>query len=771
MKRGTAQNCRGIGLDSRALVADSAPMNQPRVTPRSAASPVPQRTTGDVGKQARRVRGSQLADQLLADQLLEGLDPEQRRVAEAINGPVVVMAGAGTGKTRAITHRIAYAVAQGSQDPQRILAVTFTNRAAGEMSRRLAGLGVNGARVRTFHSAALRQLRWAWPQAIGGQMHEVIASKSRVIAAAAQRIRVPNDPASVRDLATEIEWAKVMQSDPTDYVRLASLHGRLGPAGLTLEQTAEVYAAYEQLKRSAGRIDFEDVLLLTVGILEERADLLQQVQDSFRHFTVDEYQDVSAVQERLLRVWLGDRDDVCVVGDVAQTIYSFAGADPSHLLQFGSRFPNATIISMARCYRCTPQIVDVAETVLGDAVVSAQLRAASNARRLPLKSQVADGPTPRILQFSDEASEAAAVVAQTQALIAAGTPAREIAILVRINALTEQFEAALADAGIAYSVRGGQRFFERPEVRKAVTLLRGATRGAEAIGSQPDDVQQVVRAVLSSAGWTNKPPSETGALREAWESLSALVTLCDEIVESQPGATLADVAAEIARRQEAQDAPSVNGVTLASLHAAKGMEWDAVFLVGLVDSMMPMSHAQTPAAIEEERRLLYVGITRARVFLQLSWADARLPGGRQRQPSRFLSAVPGHAGSARTTVAPSVVQTKRRARKPANCRTCGKALVTAKERALVRCRTCPSDVNEDLLEALRQWRSSTAATLSAERGSVVPAYVVATDATLEVLAEHVPETEHDLAAVPGLGPAKLAAYSQELMAILDAHRR
>lgn len=703
-------------------------------------------------------------------ELLAGLDPEQRQVAEAISGPVVVMAGAGTGKTRAITHRIAYAVAQGRHDPARTLAVTFTNRAAGEMGRRLAGLGVGGVRVRTFHSAALRQLRWAWPQAIGGEMHEVIASKSSLISAAAGQHRLAADFAAVRDLATEIEWAKVMQIGPQEYPGVASLHGRNGPAGLTIEQAGEVYETYERLKRSAGRIDFEDVLLLTVGVLEDRDDLRRQVQNSFAHFTVDEYQDVSAVQERLLKVWLGERDDVCVVGDVAQTIYSFAGADPSHLLGFADRFDAATVISLARCYRCTPQIVRVAEEVLSAGVVSAQLLSTTKARREPLRSQINDGPEPKVVRYSDEPAEAAAVVRQIKKLIAAGTPAREIAILVRINALTEQFESALADASIPYSVRGGRRFFERPEVRKAVSLLRGAARGATAIGQVPDDPKSLVRAILASAGWTSSPPTDTGAVRESWESLSALVGLCDEVVAAEPAAGLPEIIAEIARRQEAQDAPSVDGVTLASLHAAKGMEWDAVFLVGLVDSMMPMSHAQTPAAIEEERRLLYVGITRARAFLQLSWSDARLPGGRARQPSRFLASVPGHAGSANGRTADSVAAVKRRARKPANCRICGKALVTAKERSLIRCRTCPSQVNEELLADLQAWRTVTVAELSQERGTSMPGYVVATDATLEALAEQVPSNTEELAAIPGLGPAKLAAHGQALMTLLDRHR-
>ncbi len=704
-------------------------------------------------------------------ELLEGLDPEQRAVAEAISGPVVVMAGAGTGKTRAITHRIAYATATQRHDPARTLAVTFTNRAAGEMATRLAGLGVPGVRVRTFHSAALRQLRWAWPKAIGGQMHEVIGSKSGLISTAAANRRVPTDPATIRDLATEIEWAKVVGLGPDQYPQGALMYGRRSPAGLSVEQAGDVYAAYELAKRQAQRIDFEDVLLLTVAILEENEQLRREVRKSFAHFTVDEFQDVSTIQQRLLDVWLGDRDDVCVVGDVSQTIYSFAGADPSHLLQFAKRYDDPTVVALNRCYRCTPQIVAVAENVIGSGVASAQLLATTKAHRSALRSQTADGPTPSIRQLPDEPAEAAAVVADIEKLIAKGVSAREIAILVRINAVTEQFESALADAGIPYSIRGGRRFFERPEVRRGVSLLRGAARASVAADQQPEDPRSLIRALLGSVGWTASPPSDTGAVREAWESLSALVSLCDEVVASNPGGGIKEIVSEIARREEAQDAPSVDGITLASLHAAKGMEWDAVFLVGLVDGVLPMSHATTPAQIEEERRLLYVGVTRARHYLNLSWALARLPGGRSRKPSRFLATI-GRSGDSGTTedVSRAVKDSARRKRKPAACRICGKGLVTAPERSIGRCRRCPSDVNEELLAELMRWRLQQAQQQSKGREHQVPAYVVATDATLQTIAELQPQSLVELADIPGLGPVKLAAYGEDLLAILARSR-
>lgn len=704
----------------------------------------------------------------MTNPLLEDLDPEQRQVAEALSGPVVVLAGAGTGKTRAITHRMAYAAQTGRHDPARTLAVTFTTRAAGEMSRRLAGLGVNGVRVRTFHSAALRQLRWAWPDAIGGQMFDLIASKSSIIAAAASGQRIASDPSTVRDLATEIEWAKAVMVGPEHYQKVAAAQSRRSPGGLTLEQAGAVYSNYERLKRDARKIDFEDVLLLTAGVLEEREDLRRKVQASFAHFTVDEFQDVSGLQQRLLRVWLGDRDDLCVVGDVAQTIYSFAGANPAYLQGFTADHPGATTIALTRCYRCTPEIVEVAEHVLAGSPGTTDVRITGSAPRgghVRLRAQNPSGPTPSVREFSDEPSEAAGAVEQIAKLIADGTSPREIAILVRINAVTEQFESALADAGIPYTVRGGRRFFERPEVRRAVSLIRGAARAsATAELNDSDEVGSTVRAVLASTGWSSTPPSDVGAVRESWESLSALVTLADEVVAAVPGAGLRQVIDELDRREAAQDAPSVEGVTLASLHAAKGMEWDAVFLVGLVDGVMPMSHAVTVDQVDEERRLLYVGVTRARTHLFMSWALARIPGGRNRRPSRFLVGMTGASGG-RGGAVPGPKR-GRKSRRPARCRICGKALVTGRERSVGRCRTCPGSINDQLLERLRDWRTETVAKVSAERGKSVPAYVVATDATLEALAELVPQDEDSLAAIPGLGPMKLRDFGEELLQIL-----
>lgn len=690
--------------------------------------------------------------------MLAGLDPEQRAVATSVDGPVLVVAGAGTGKTTAITYRIANAVRRGAHDPARSVALTFTNRAAGEMTRRLVRLGVPEVRVRTFHSAALRQLRWAWPAAVGGTMPELMTSKVGLLSGVAGRHGLGGDSALVRDLATEIEWCKAAQVTSAGYEAALARTGRRPPPKLDPARFAEIYEGYEQAKRDSGRLDFEDVLLLTVGILEERADLRRTVQDSFVHFTVDEFQDVSDIQQRLLACWLGDRDDICVVGDPRQTIYSFAGANVGHLRQFKARYPEATEVALIRCYRCSPEIVAVAT----DTMIEAGNGPTHQAERLI--SQAPPGPAPRLNEYPDEAAEAAAVAAAIRELIDQGTLVREIAILVRVNNSTEPFEQALAEAGVPYVIRGGKRFFQRPEVKQAWALLRGAARAG-----QSGPLLSTVRALMAEVGWTPEPPAGTGAVRQTWESLAGLLAVVDDVLAVDPQAGLAELLAELDRRSEAQDAPAGDGVTVASLHAAKGLEWDAVFLPSLVDGVLPLSHAGTTAQIEEERRLLYVGMTRARRELRLSWARSRSAGGRQRRVSRFIPLALAGAGSNQ----PGRREARSRSRSPreraraAKCRRCRKALVTAPELAVGRCRTCPADIDLALLERLRQWRGDEVAARRGEQGKAVPAFLVATDSTLAALAELRPATTAALADVPGLGPAKIERYGERLLAVIN----
>ncbi len=700
-----------------------------------------------------------------ADAVLAALDPEQRDVAANPLGPMCVIAGAGTGKTRAITHRIAYGVHSGAYAPQRVLAVSFTARAAGEMRTRLRELGVGGVPARTFHAAALRQLHFFWPRAIGGGAPEVLPSKAPVVAEAVSRLRMRFDRTAIRDLAAEIEWGKVSLLTPQSYAAAAARVGREAP-GLDRTAMARIWEGYEERKAERGVIDFEDVLLLMSGILDERLDIAREVRDQYRHFVVDEYQDVNALQQRLLELWLGGRDEVCVVGDPAQTIYTFTGASPQHLLTFRDRYPQARTVRLVRNYRSTPQILGLANAVLR-AARPELLRgpgATASARRIPdhveLQAQGSSGPTPRLTAYPDDPAEAVGVAAEISALVAAGRAPGEIAVLFRTNAQSEALETALNDVQVPYLVRGGERFFARQEVRSAMVLLRGGVRSDD--GSKP--LGEVVRDILAGVGWSPAPPTAGGAQRERWESLMALVVLADELAVLNPAARVGDLVRELDERSASQHAPAVAGVTLASLHAAKGLEWEVVFLVGCSDGFLPIAMAEGEAAIEEERRLLYVGLTRAGRDLRLSWAGARSPGGRAtRRPSRFLepaAAILGDGARSQPRRATSSVSAHKGPRLPSVCRGCGNPLTAAAERKVGRCPDCPPTYDEAVFDSLRTWRSEVAKALK------VPAYVVFTDATLTALAESAPIDLPGVGTVSGVGAMKLARYGAAVLALV-----
>jgi DNA helicase II / ATP-dependent DNA helicase PcrA len=670
-----------------------------------------------------------------------GLDDEQLAAVTAPRGPVCVLAGAGTGKTRTITRRIAHLVRTGHVAPGQVLAVTFTARAAGEMRTRLRVLGVGGVQARTFHAASLRQLRYFWPRVVGGDRWQLLEGKLRVVGQAASRVKAGTDAASLRDFAGEIEWAKATLITPERYAaEVARLRRDTpGPA----EQVAAVYAGYEALKNRAEMLDFDDLLLHTAGALEEHAGVADEFRERYRCFVVDEYQDVTPLQQRVLDAWLGDRDDLTVVGDANQTIYTFAGASPRHLLEFPRRFPEATVVRLQRDYRSTPQVVAAANTLIG----AARGRAAGT--RLALIGQLPPGPEPGFTEYDDEPAEAAAVAKQIKRMVADGTPAAEIAVLFRINAQSEVYEQALTEVGVPYQVRGGERFFSRPEVRRAMTMIRTSTQ-------VQGPLVDVVRKVLVPVGLTPDPPG--GAQQRAqWESLLAIVELAEELLAVEPEADMRRFAAELETRADASHPPTVQGVTLASLHAAKGLEWDAVFLVGLVDGTLPIQHADgDEGAIEEERRLLYVGITRARRRVLLSWALSRQPGGaRRRRRSRFLyGLIPEHHTASRVA-APA----ERGAAKP-RCRVCGSPLVGMDAMKLRRCSECPSDVDTELLDRLREWRAGEA------REQQVPAYVVFTDATLTAIAEQRPADRSALVGIPGIGARKLDRYGSAVLSLV-----
>lgn len=688
-----------------------------------------------------------------ADRLLEGLDPEQRAVATALRGPVCVLAGAGTGKTRAITHRIAHGVEQGMYVPTEVLAVTFTTRAAGEMRSRLHQLGTPGVQVRTFHAAALRQARYFWPQVFGGELPELMASKLPLLAEAASRCRVRADSALLRDLAGEVEWAKVSNVSPEDYARRADGAGR-SPAGVDLTEAGRIFATYEQVKRDRGRIDMEDVLLCCAALLTEDERVAATVRRQYKWFVVDEFQDVSPIQVALLDLWLGGRDELCVVGDPMQTIYSFAGACADYLTGFAAKHPGTQRIELVRNYRSTPQVVQAANAVAHGRRPPSR----SPAPAVVLRAQRAAGPEPTFAGHSDEVAEADDVAARIQRLRDDGHALRDIAVLFRINAQSQGYEDALTDRRIPYVVRGVERFFERPEVRQAVTLLRGAARAAEVTS----DLVADTRAVLSTMGWRPEAPAAAGAQRNRWESLQALVTMAQDFAAEQPAADLPALAAELARRAQAQHAPVAEGVTLSTMHSAKGLEWETVFMAGMHEGTVPIVYASTAEAVEEERRLFYVGLTRARTTLHVSWAAARSPGSRgNRGATRFLDGILPGAG-AEAAGGRRGAKSGRTVKAPARCRTCRGLLSSAAERKIGRCDDCPASYDEQLYEQLRAWRAERAGEQK------VPAYCVFTDATLTAIAESRPADSRSLLAIPGLGKAKLDKYGEDVLSMCGA---
>lgn len=558
-----------------------------------------------------------------AESLLEDLDDEQRVAAATLLGPLCMLAGAGTGKTRAITHRIAYGVATGVYAPDRVMALTFTSRAAAELRGRLRKLGATGVAARTFHATALSQLGHFWPEVIGGQMPRLLDSKARVIAQAAETLRLKLDTATLRDLAAEIEWRKVSGLTLDQYV--AVLPKRAMPSTLDAEKMVAIHRAYESVKDERRQLDFEDVLLATAGMIEAEPRVAQQIREQYRFFVVDEYQDVSPLQQALLDLWLGDRQDLCVVGDASQTIYSFAGASADFLLSFPSRFSEAAVVRLEQNYRSSSPIVGMANHLMRGRPGALALRASSGASEASVKA------TPTVTRFPSEVAEARAIAGQIAAAIASGTRPQDVAILFRINVQSAPLEAALTDAGVSFQLRGGTRFFEQQEVKQALMMLKGAV-----VGATREPLFKTVSDVLRSLGWTQDAPETRGAVRERWESLNALMGLAEE---SAAGTSLKLFVDELFERAASQHEPTMAAVTLATLHSAKGLEWDTVFLVGLSDGYLPITYAKSEQSVEEERRLLYVGITRARRRLHLSWSSGASGRGPERRASRFLVAL------------------------------------------------------------------------------------------------------------------------------------
>ncbi|WP_073996652.1 ATP-dependent DNA helicase UvrD2 [Arcanobacterium urinimassiliense] len=650
------------------------------------------------------------------DNLLAQLDENQKQVATYFSGPLCVAAGAGTGKTRAITYRLAYAVEQQIYRPQHILAVTFTSRAAGEMRARLRTLGVGQITARTFHSAALAQLRYFWPQAIGGYVPEIKENKFALVAGAATQLGLPTDLPSVKDFAQEIEWSKVSLITPADYPDQARQNGREGIGGQSPEKLAELITAYEEVKCERGVIDFEDIILTLIGMLRDRKDIRDLVRARYRHFVVDEYQDISPMQHRLLQLWLGDSRDICVVGDVSQTIYSFAGASAAYLANFAREFPTAKRLVLNKNYRSTAPVISLANRI-------------SSVESLPgsvsLEAIRPDSGQVYWKKYRDASAEAAGVAEKITALLRAGEAPANIAVLYRINAQSAVFENALREAGIPYVVKGNVRFFERREIKEAMISLRAEAKTA---GDQP--LPQFLDAAFYNLGWRPEPPAQQGAAREKWESLRALAEIGRQIWESRRG-SVADFLAELAERAEYQYDPQLQSVVLSTIHAAKGLEWRQVFLAGVQEGLLPLTHAGSEEEITEERRLLYVGITRARDNLYISYAEKN--GSDRGNCSRFLADIWLRSTNARQV------------------RPTASAVATPL-----------SPAAEKLFQSLRAWRKETAQKTGRAE------YQILSDTSLRQISKQQPQNLFELSQVAGIGKKRLATYGVEILHLLNS---
>jgi DNA helicase II / ATP-dependent DNA helicase PcrA len=617
--------------------------------------------------------------------IFAGLNPEQRRAVEAVRGPVCILAGAGSGKTTTITRRIANQVATGTFAPGQMLAVTFTEKAAGEMRSRLGRLGITGVPARTFHAAALAQLSALASEPPG----QILSSKALLLRQIGNTLPKPFRFRPAGDLATEVEWAKNRRLTPSTY--LASLGSHIPP--VPPDVMARVFREYERRKAAAGRTDFEDLLELAIRMYDEDAVALERFRARYHAFTVDEYQDVNLLQQTLLDRWLGERDDVCVVGDDYQSIYGFTGATPEHLLAMPGRFARATVVRLETNYRSTPEVLALAN----------RLVPTLGGTEKELRPSRPSGPTPAWQTFASPADEASFVAATARRLHDdEGVRWEEIAVLYRTNARSEDFEEALAVARIPFQVRGGA-FLDRPAARRLLAVLaRSPGTGVAAAVEQAALAEGLDTASRDGLG-------EQEATRQ--DDLARLVALAREFDDGVR--TAADFVADL-RARFAADGEG-RGVHLLTYHRAKGLEFDAVFLPRLEEKELPARQARTPDDVAEERRLLYVGITRARRHLFLSRGGGK--------PSRFLAEL------GLREAAPPVGR--------------------------------PVERNDPVFEALRAWR------LRRATADGVPAYVVFHDRTLDEIARRRPGSTGELAAVPGVGPAKLERYAREVLAVLD----
>ena len=691
------------------------------------------------------------------DRLLDGLDPAQRRAVTTPSQPLAILAGAGSGKTRVLTRRIAHRCAIGTADPRHVMAVTFTRKAANELDTRLRALGLRDLPAAgTFHALAYAQLRTVWSSS-GRAAPTLLDRKGRVLA----RILGSTRRVKPADLAAEIEWAKARLVSPDLYPLAAAQADR--PTPVDPERIAEWYRRYESEKRKRGLVDFDDLLLHCITELERDPSFAAAQRWRFRHLFVDEYQDVNPLQERLLRTWLGDRPDLCVVGDPNQAIYSWNGADATYLLQFERHHPGSEVVELRDSYRSTPQILTVATSVLG-----------SNVTVKALTAHRADGPLPVVMGYQSDTDEANGIARAVRENHRPGRPWSAQAVLVRTNAQTTLFEEAFRRAAIPYRVRGAHRFLDDPDVRDLLTRLERlreplvttindleanvATQRADLLGDMTDDEldDELDDEPSGRPVRVELPDTAAGRRLGAFEQV---VRLGRELL-TLDSAARSDAFPGWLRTVLLNDGPeTANAVTIASFHSAKGLEWDVVHLAGLEAGYVPISHARTPDARAEEERLLYVAVTRAAEVLRCSWAKQRTFSSDpvERAPSPFLGRVRGALAdlerATRTAVdAEGEIQRTR-------------AVLKAAEEA-AEAVGAPFDAASATIAVaaeLRAWRAE-----QARRATVRPT-VVLSDRALDAVSRHLPRSVDELEALPGLGPLTRDRHGARLLAVVAMH--
>jgi DNA helicase-2/ATP-dependent DNA helicase PcrA len=683
------------------------------------------------------------------ERLFQGLDDGQRAAVAVDAEPLCIVAGAGSGKTRVLTSRIARRVLDGSADPGHVLALTFTRKAAGELRRRLGGLGVrDSVAAGTFHAVAYAQLRRRWADR-SEREPTLLTSKVRVLGPL-MRGRPGVTPAlQAMDVASEIEWAKARMVGPDDFEAAAAAAGRKPPA--TPAFIAALFQRYEDEKRRKGLVDFDDLLLACAQALETDSEFAASQRWRFRHLFVDEFQDVNPVQHRLLTGWLGERLDLCVVGDPNQAIYSWNGADPAFLTGFARRWPTAQVVRLDSNYRSSPQILTVANTVLADGGGSAPTS---------LHAAKPDGPLPSVRSYESDVAEARAVAHALRKAHRPGTAWSHLAVLVRTNAQAVLFEESLRRASIPYRVRGGGAFLDQPEVKAALAMLVRGPAGVPFVSRVTDLETSLL------VGGENGPVANDAAGSEARiASLEALIRLGREYADVDPspsGAGFTTWLQATVRAEEPGDGADV--VEIATFHRAKGLEWPVVFVAGLERGLVPIGHATTPEAHDEERRLLYVALTRAQREVHCSWAQRRTFGTRSvpRGPSPWITTIEAACAAIERggSTADGAEWRRRVAAEAERLRPQPSAAgPKGGDRKVVG-----ADADPVVFDALKAWRSAMA------KAAQVPAYVIFHDSTLAAVAEAKPDTPAKLLQLPGLGPVKAARYGEALLAVVAEHR-